>query len=192
MNPSIPESAYSQLEYNPYCKGTVESNYPDLKPIFSKNDIVARYILALYQQDSPVHRDIKKWEDRQEYLFDEFGIKGTQKNNIKSHEDESVLEMIQSFLIHTSSEVWQEIVSYTYAFTEYQELIRKAIGKAELSEDKLLKAATTKTQLIKDSRYISGVLKSLKQELYGDDYELAEKMSKRRRVSPEGIAKRDV
>jgi hypothetical protein len=96
--------------------------------------------------------------------------------------------MISQYLQYQNSRLWTMIVTNEQSFYEYQRRIMAEVG-GDADRD-ALSAVTLKTKLLEAMDDIDQRLSKYYAQLTGSDSALEDSLTKRRRLSPESIAKR--
>lgn len=195
----IEEREYGRMEFNPVVKKPLASVYPKLKEVVgSVDDKQIRYILLMYDQNSPLRNHYPDLSKRKEFaaaiagydlmkddvttLF-EFKIKTEDGEYVP---DESLIKTIIKFLKYQNNWVWSMIVSNEQAFYEYN---MRVMMPVDGTRDKdILQAINIKTQIMTSQDEIYQRLQKYYKDLSGGDVQLEDAIVKRKRVRPEDIA----
>lgn len=208
---------YSKMEWDPTVKKPLAEAYPKINQIFGQkvNDKSLRYVIAMYDQKSPI-KDVypelgqrKKFSaaaagvnlDKEEKYFKELSSLTVEVKTVIRNADgdkigsqttiepyDEVLDLISKFVIYQNNRVWTMIITNENAFYEYQKRIMAEIG-GDADKDALT-AITIKTKLMEAMDQIHSRLQGYYRELYGEDEDLVISMSKRKRVTAENQATR--
>lgn len=202
---------YSRMEFNPSVEGDLKKVYPKLEKIMKGvSDKVARYIILMYDKNSPLrdfYRDLNK---RKQGACEQAGIKydselgeavrtfrKERKTQRKTKDgdyvdgktfiepDEDMLNAITEFLIYQNDRVWVMIITNENAFYEYQKKIMAEVG-GEIDKDQLT-AVNTKTKIMEAMDAIHNRLEGYYRQMSGDDKDI-ETALVRRRLTPESQA----
>lgn len=198
-----------KMEFNPMAKKAVCVEYPKLREIVklqldkdaekvkSKLDKTVRYILLMYDVNSPMRAYYPDLEQRKTAAADMAGFDWDTESmeeifEFKIQQEESVvpnddlLNMIMEFLKYQNNWVWTMIVSNSEAFYEYN---RRVMMPVEGTRDKdILQAINIKTQIMTSQDDIYQRLQRYYRDLSGGDTVLEESIKVRKRLRPEEIA----
>lgn len=197
----ISENDYLRMEFNPTVKKAVTVVYPKLKQIVGDvNDKMLRYVLLMYDQNSPLREYYPELGKRKNfaasiagYDLDKDDVTELFDFKTKNEEDEYVpcdemLELIMKYLKYQNNWIWSMIVSNEQAFYEFNQRVMMPVDG---SRDKdILQAINIKTQIMQSQDDIAQRLKKYIRELSGGDEQLEDSIIKRKRLSPESQAKR--
>lgn len=187
------------MEFSPVVKKTLTVVYPKLKDIVgSVDDKQIRYVLLMYDQNSPLRNHYPDLSKRKEFAASIAGY-DLMKDDVtmlfdfkqKNDEDEYVpneelLAVIMKYLKYQNSWVWSMIVSNEQAFYEYN---MRVMMPVEGNKDKdILQAINIKTQIMTSQDEIYQRLQKYYKDLSGGDAQLEDAIVKRKRVRPEDIA----
>jgi hypothetical protein len=205
----LKDTDFSKMEFFPLAKKAMCVEYPklgsivnplldkDCNKVKSKVDKTIRYILLMYDANSPLrlyYPDLEQrkiaaadlagfdWgvEDMEEIL--EFKIK-TEGGIVPNEE---MLVMIMNYLKYQNNWVWTMIVSNSEAFYEYN---KRVMMPVEGNRDKdILQAINIKTQIMQSQDDIYLRLQRYYKEMSGGDPMLEEEIKVRKRLRPEEIA----
>mgnify|MGYP006933437131 CR=1 FL=1 len=205
---------YSQMEFDPTVK-SLWKTYPKLKDILGEiEERSARYILLMYDKNSPLKDAYPDIEKRKMFAADIAGfdpdidkevieelrtfsrrkkleggdIAVNEKGELIIIPTDDLLECLTKYLIHQSNRVWAMIVANESAFYEYH---RKVMTEVTDGGDKdVLQAVTIKTKLMESMDDIDKRLQGYYRELSGNDRTLEESLTKRKKISAESQAVR--
>jgi len=188
---------YQSMEFNPMCKKDMMVEYPKLKEIMKGEgtDREIRYLILMYDVHSPLKKhypDLVKrkqfaaslagydlMKEKMEGLFDF-------KNDLGIPND-SLLNVVISYLKYQNNWVWTMIVSNEQAFYEYNKRVMMPVD-GERDKD-ILQAITIKTQIMAAQDDIYQRLRRYYKDLTGGDENLDELIMTNKRLRPEDIAK---
>lgn len=188
MTHHLTDKDFSACVFNPLTKKELSKAYPDLAKIHG-NESILRYIVAMYDQNSPLvkmHPELIQRKqvaaavaglsnEPEEFLDDLFGLK-----------DDEVVRAISLYLkTYGAPKVWMMIVSQEQMFQEYFDRVITPV-EAEKDTD-LIRAVELKSKLAAEMDLISTRLEGYYRKLYGDDEELLNQ-SKALRFTPEMVA----
>lgn len=205
----LKDTDFSKMEFFPLCKRAMCVEYPklcsivnptldkDCNKVKSKLDKTIRYILLMYDANSPLrlyYPDLEQrkiaaadlagfdWgEDDMEEIL-EFKIKT--EGGVVPNED--MLVMIMNYLKYQNNWVWTMIVSNSEAFYEYN---KRVMMPVEGNRDKdILQAINIKTQIMQSQDDIYQRLQRYYKDMSGGDPTLEEEIKVRKRLRPEEIA----
>lgn len=196
----IPDKDFSAMEFNPLIKGNILAKYPKLGGILgSAEDKTVRYILFMYDQNSPMRHHYPDLIKRKEFsaslagfdldkddvtaLFD-FRI----KTETGYEPNEDLIEMVIGYLKYQNNMVWQMIVSNEQAFFEYNKRVMMPVDGAK--DKDILQAVEIKTKIMQSMDDIFQRLQKYTRELTGGDNKLEDVMTKRKMITPESLARR--
>ncbi len=187
---------YSRMEFNPTVKGRIIKEYPVLAKIFSSvEDKMARYVMLMYDSNSPVREFEPELSRRKEFCASVAGYDLEEIEPLKSLTTKTadgfepyhdLLDCISNYLMFQNNRLWSLIVTNEQSFYEYQRRIMAEIG-GEADRD-ALSAVTLKTKLLEAMDDIHKRLESYYTKITNGDKDLESAISKRKRVSPESIA----
>lgn len=198
MPQMIPEKEFLNLEFNPTVKKPLTTVYPKLKSIVGDvDDKVLRYVVLMYDINSPLRNSYPELGKRKEFAADLAGYDLVKDDvtelfefRVKVGEDyepnDDLLDMIIKYLKYQNNWVWSMIVSNEQAFYEYN---RRVMMPVDGAKDKdILQAINIKTQIMSSQDDIYQRLQRYFKDLSGGDGELEEVLTKRKRIRPEDIA----
>lgn len=187
------------MEFNPTVKKNLIAVFPKLKEIVgSVDDKQLRYVLLMYDQNSPLRNHYPDLLKRKEFAADLAGYDLMKDDvttlfdfKIKNEADEYVpnedmLDVIIRFLKYQNNWVWSMIVSNEQAFYEYN--MRVMMPVDGLRDKDILQAINIKTQIMTSQDEIYQRLQKYYKDLTGGDNQLEETITKRKRLRPEEIA----
>jgi len=205
----IADSEYDKLEFNPKAirsekqlNGRVST--PTMLEFYSKlqniksfmqfsradRDQVIKYIVYLYDPDSPLKEHYKNLEQRKEAAIKEAGFDGKKETRDKLNRmidlrDEKVLPLIIDYLAYKNNLLWSNIVASEQAHSHYARLIMQKPADA----DEAKKAAA----LLKVIDELADDIPKYYRKLFGGDDKIAELAMKREKVSfdPESVAEQE-
>lgn len=148
-----------------------------------------RYIMLMYDKESPLVKRVQKYKDRQRQAAHLAGY------DLQKHEDrleqvftladESIANMVADFIILLNDRKWSLIVSSEATFYEFQRGL--FMNVVNVRDDKArLDAITVKAKIMTESDEIDARLERYYSDLFGDD-KLIE-VAKKKRIRPESIA----
>lgn len=188
------------MEFNPLVKGKVLEKYTKLKSILGDiDDKTARYILLMYDQNSPMRHHYPDLAKRKQFSADLAGFDLDKEDvtklfdfRIKIEEGyepyEELIEATIKYLKYQNNMVWSMIVSNSEAFYEYN---KRVMMHVDGQKDKdILQAIEIKSKIMSSMDEIYQRLQKYNRELSGGDDKLEEVMTKRKRISPESLATR--
>lgn len=201
------------MEFDPSVKQKLSIAYPKLKEIVGDiDDMSLRYILLMYDQNSPLkglYPDLGRRKafaasiagfnenDERVQELESFSRRRKTKNGDLAVNDkgemiiepcDDILEVVSRFLTYQSNRVWSMIVANEAAFYEYH---KKVMVEVTDGGDKdVLQAVTIKTKLMEAMDDIDKRLKAYYRELSGEDKFLEEHLTKRKKLSAESQAVR--
>lgn len=190
----IDEREYKKMEFDPTVKKSLTAQYPKLKDIIgSGDDKMMRYVLLMYDVNSPLRQHYPELGKRKEFAASIAGY-DLMKDNVVSLFDfkiddephEELLDMIIKYLKYQNNWVWSMIVSNEQAFYEYN---RRVMMPVEGNRDKdILQAINIKTQIMTSQDEIYQRLQKYYRDLSGGDVNLEEAITIKKRLRPEEIA----
>lgn len=184
------------MEFNPLIKKKLADVYPKLTQIIGQcEDKMARYVLLMYDLNSPLKSHYPELDKRKQFAAN---LSGYDKGNLESLFDfrvkvgddyepnEVLLDIITNYLKYQNNMVWYMIVSNEQAFYEYN---RRVMMPVDGVRDKdILQAVEIKTKIMQSMDDIFNRLQRYTKELSGGDDVLNDLISKKRRVRPEDFA----
>ena len=197
------------MEFNPTVKKKITVVYPKLSEMFgSVDDKMARYILLMYDSNSPLRNYFPELQKRKEFSASIAGYDidkddvtplftftrkvveeaededSEPKEYVEPHEE--LLHAISDFLIYQNNRLWVLISTNEQAFYECQV---KVMTEVVSDQDKdALSAIKIKKELLVAMDEIHKRLQLYYRELSGDDKDLELEITKRRRTSAEAVA----
>ena len=169
----------------------------EAEKVRSKLDKTVRYILLMYDVNSPMRAYYPDLEQRKTAAADmagfDWGVDSMEEIfEFKIRQEESIvpndelLNMIMEFLKYQNNWVWTMIVSNSEAFYEYN---RRVMMPVEGTRDKdILQAINIKTQIMSSQDDIYQRLQRYYRDLSGGDTVLEDAVKVRKRLRPEEIA----
>lgn len=203
------DTDFLKMEFNPMAKKAICVEYPKLREIVklqddksiekvkSKLDKTLRYILLMYDVNSPMRAYYPDLEQRKTAAADMAGFDWDTETmeeifefKIKVEEsvvpNDDLLNMVMDFLKYQNNWVWTMIVSNSEAFYEYN---RRVMMPVEGTRDKdILQAINIKTQIMSSQDDIYQRLQRYYRDLSGGDTVLEDAVKVRKRLRPEEIA----
>lgn len=190
----IDEKEYKKMEFDPTVKKSLTTQFPKLKDIVgSGDDRMLRYVLLMYDVNSPLRQHYPELGKRKEFAAAIAGY-DMMKDNVVSLFDfkineepyEELIDMIMRYLKYQNNWVWTMIVSNSEAFYEYN---KRVMMPVEGNKDKdILQGINIKTQIMTSQDEIYQRLQRYYRELSGGDVDLEETIKVRKRLRPEEIA----
>lgn len=194
----IGEKEYSKMEFNPIVKKSLTVVYPKLKQIVGEaDDRMIRYVLLMYDMHSPLREYYPEISKRKQFAasiagfdLDKDDVTSLFDFKIKQDDEEipyeELLNLIVKYLKYQNNYVWSMIVSNEQAFYEFN---KRVMLPVDGNRDKdILQAITIKTQIMTAQDEIVQRLQKYLKQLTGEDEQLEESITKRKRIRPEDIA----
>ena len=194
----IPESEYGKMEFNPVVKKSLTATYPKIKQIVGEaNDKMLRYVILMYDMNSPLREYYPEVSKRKQFAASIAGYDLNKEDvtplfdfKIKIDDEEVpydyLLNLIVKYLKYQNNYVWSMIVSNEQAFYEFN---KRVMLPVDGNRDKdILQAITIKTQIMTAQDEIVQRLQKYLRQLTGEDEQLEESITKRKRIRPEDIA----
>jgi len=185
---------FNKMIFNPFSiKGSIKKKYPKLKmfkTFDSANDSMIKYVLYMYDQNTPLKEQFPELKIRKEQAAVLSGF-NLIKDNEKLHDvffflSDQLVDMVDEFLRKQNNRIWSMIVSNEQTFFEYQ---TKLLSPVEGDRDKdILQALQIKSKIMDDLNTINDRLDSYYMKLYGEDQELLKVIKADKRLTPEFIA----
>ena len=203
------DTDFAKMEFLPHTKKAMCVEYPklcnivnpkldkDCNKVKSKLDKTIRYILLMYDSNSPLRMYYPDLEQRKTSAADLAGFDWGHDNmeeifEFKIREEDTVipneelLVMIMNYLKYQNNWVWTMIVSNSEAFYEYN---KRVMMPVEGNRDKdILQAINIKTQIMQSQDDIYQRLQRYYKEMSGGDPMLEDEIKVRKRLRPEEIA----
>lgn len=186
------------MEFNPVVKKSLTAAYPKLKQIVGDvDDRMLRYVLLMYDMNSPLREYYPEVSKRKQfaasiagYDLDKDDVVPLFDFKIKDGDDEvaydELLNLIIKYLKYQNNYVWSMVVGNEQAFYEFN---KRVMLPVDGTRDKdILQAITIKTQIMDAQDNIVQRLQKYLRQLTGDDEQLEESITKRKRIRPEDIA----
>lgn len=190
----ITDKEFAILEFNPTNKREMLASYPKLKKIFgSGEDMMIRYVILMYDVNSPLRHHYPELGKRKEFAASIAGY-DLLKDNVASLFEfklndepyDELLNLIIKYLKYQNNWIWSMIVSNEQAFYEYNQRVMMPV---EGNKDKdILQAISIKTHIMESQDEIYQRLQKYYRELSGGDDQLQESITTRKRLRPEAIA----
>lgn len=193
------KAEFKKLRFNVYsAKGDVMSAFPRLGNIQSFKDYIEpdrnriiKYIVYMYDKESPLVKRFQKIEDRQRESAILAGFDTQKKKDhlalIYANENESVNAMVCDFIVEINSRKWAMIISNEATFYEFQRALLTPIDRASANNEKAgMDAIMVKSKMMEECNLIDLRLDKYYEELFGSK-EVIE-YGKRKRISPESVA----
>lgn len=194
----IHESEYNKMEFNPVVKKSLTAVYPKLKQILGdSDDKLTRYVLLMYDMNSPLREYYPEISKRKQFAasiagfdLDKDDVTALFDFKIKVNDEEvaydELLNIITKYLKYQNNYVWSMIVGNEQAFYEFN---KRVMLPVDGNRDKdILQAITIKTQIMTAQDEIVQRLQKYLRQLTGEDDQLEEAITKRKRIRPEDIA----
>lgn len=185
---------FNKMIFNPFSiKGSIKKKYPKLKmfkTFDNANDSMIKYVLYMYDQNTPLKEQFPELKIRKEQAAVLSGF-SLIKDNEKLHDvffflSDQLVDMVDEFLRKQNNRIWSMIVSNEQTFFEYQ---TKLLSPVEGDRDKdILQALQIKSKIMDDLNTINDRLDSYYMKLYGEDQELLKVIKADKRLTPEFIA----
>ena len=185
---------FNKMIFNPFSiTGSIKKKYPKLKmfkTFDSANDSMIKYVLYMYDQNTPLKEQFPELKIRKEQAAVLSGF-SLIKDNEKLHDvffflSDQLVDMVDEFLRKQNNRIWSMIVSNEQTFFEYQ---TKLLSPVEGDRDKdILQALQIKSKIMDDLNTINDRLDSYYMKLYGEDQELLKVIKADKRLTPEFIA----
>lgn len=196
----INNKIFERMEFNPTVKKNLTVEYPKLKSLFGDfDDKMMRYVILMYDANSPLKEHYPELGKRKEFASTLAGydimkddVVSLFEFRIQDGEDykpyDELLDLIINYLKYQNNWVWSMIVSNEQAFFEYN---KRVMMPVDGNRDKdILQAINIKTQIMTSQDEIYQRLQKYYRELSGGDQNLETEIVKRKRITPENLAKR--
>lgn len=189
----IPEKDFSKLEFNPLVKGKVLDKYPKLRAtIGDADDKMVRYVILMYDINSPLKSHYPELNKRKEFAADLAGYNVSDDLTsifdfkLEDKPNEELLDITMKYLKYQNNMVWQMIISNEQAFNEYN---RRVMMPVDGNRDKdILQAVEIKTKIMESMDVIYQRIQRYTKEMFGGDESLEDVITKRKRIRPEEVA----
>lgn len=196
------EKEFTKCFYNPMAKD-IFSTYPRLNELlpkevdeedklFAEKERLVRYILALYDPQSPIVKEYPDLTSRKLAAADIAGYHAVKEQElldiIFACDSEYMVSIIVSFLRNiVQSRLWASIQADEQTFWEFISRMLLPIAKDNKDKD-MVSAVAMKTKLSEDKEGIAVQLEKNWQKFFADDDGLKKKIEKRNNWSPESMA----
>jgi len=193
----LTDREFSKMEFNPVVKKSLTAAYPKLKGVVGDaDDKMLRYVLLMYDMNSPLREYYPELEKRKQfaasmagYDLDKDDVTGLFDFKIKVEDEEvahdELLNMITKYLKYQNNYMWSMIVSNEQAFYEFN---KRVMIPVDGQRDKdILQAVDIKNKLMDAQDTIVQRLQKYFRELTGEDDQLEQAITKRKRLRPENI-----
>jgi hypothetical protein len=191
---------FSAMEFKPQGAKKLTVQYPKLLEIVGDvDDKMLRYALLMYDMNSPLramYPDLakrKEWaasiagydldKDPVQELFT-LSITVSKDGEDEVEPNEKLLQIITKYIVYQNNRLWTLIVTNEQTFYEYHKRVITEI------KDDGLNTVTLKTKLLEAMDDINGRLEVYYRGLTGEDPELEQAITKRRRLTAESQATR--
>jgi hypothetical protein len=188
------------MEFKPQGAKKLTVQYPKLLEIVGDvDDKMLRYVLLMYDMNSPLRQMYPDLSKRKEwaasiagYDLDKDPVKDLFTLSIRLlidgesqvYPNERLLNIITKYIIYQNNRLWTLIVTNEQTFYEYHKRVI-----TEIMDDGL-NTVTLKTKLLEAMDDINGRLEVYYRSLTGEDPELEQAITKRRRLTAESQATR--
>jgi len=189
---------FANCNFNPLVKSLFKT-YPKLKVLISRREqrteteweALLRYIIALYDPDSPLVKDNNDLTVRKQAAASVAGFDLLKDNEyllpIYTCNDEDFAEVAIEYLKqYGNSRLWIMIQANLQTFWEYSLRLMTPISRAEKDKD-MVSAVSMKSKMSEDLEIINDRIERCLKKFYMGDSEL-ENVAKIKRVTPENIA----
>jgi hypothetical protein len=196
------EKDFNRCFYNPLAKNLF-STYPRLNellpkefdeedPLTTENERLVRYILALYDPQSPIIKEYPDLTSRKMAAADIAGYHAEKERELLDKvfacDSEYMVAIIVSFLKNiVQSRLWASIQADEQTFWEFVGRMMLPIAKDNKDKD-MVSAVAMKTKLSEDKESIVTQLEKNWQRFFADDDNLKKKVEKKNNWSPESMA----
>lgn len=201
MTTVFKENDFAKMKYNISLLKEGEDpvhHFEDLKRLesfknYKKKDRpeLVRYILLMYDKNSPFVRNFSSYEKRQVETAAFVGYPADKKKLVNERlfelKDEDVINMIIDFCKLMADLKWTALISNLQTFYQYQKAIYEEVVDVKGDTDKL-KAAEIKSKLLKECDQIIERVEQYEKDIFIGDNNLMD-LAKPRRISPELLAK---
>jgi hypothetical protein len=188
---------FSKMEFNPTVKRDLTVAYTKLKTIVGNADNrMLKYVLLMYDMNSPLREYYPELDKRKQfaasmagYDLDKDDVTGLFDFKIKVEDEEvaheELLNIITKYLKYQNNYMWSMIVSNEQAFYEFN---KRVMIPVDGQRDKdILQAVDIKNKLMDAQDTIVQRLQKYFRELTGEDDQLEQAITKRKRLRPENI-----
>lgn len=166
--------------------------------IHLNDERVFKYIVAVYDPQSPLIKALPDLEMRRLKACEIFDIEATEdfKTNVFDFQDETVADAVDVYLRkYVQSRLWALIVSTEYTFWEFCDRLRRPVGKqlaipgAGGKDKEELQAVDIKTKLRQSADEMNIALEAYYSKFYQGDEKL-EVVVKKKRFTPESFKRK--
>jgi len=180
---------YSKMEFNPVAKKLDEKVLSIIK---CKEEKLARYILLMYDKNSPVTAAYQSLKQRKEvaasiagYDIDKEDMSPIFEFKNGDNPDETLIECISNFLRYQNNLLWCLIVSQEQAFHEFTSRVMSPVT-GDKDKD-ILSAINIKNSIMSSQDDIITRLDKYYRQLSGGDDMLESNIKTKKRFTPETI-----
>ncbi len=189
---TLTDKDFTKCVFNPAIKGNLFKAYPALKELTNgeegeEKERLLRYILAMYDQNSPLIRAYPDLGHRKQVAALIAGIKSEKiLDELFANKIDWVLPATAQFLrLYGQSRLWAMIVATESQFWEFQQRLIMPVSAEKDKE--ILQSIEIKSKISAELDLMDSRLASYYSRLYGDDDEL-QSLSRARRITPTTIA----
>lgn len=193
----LTDSHFSKMEFNPAVKKSLTTVHPKLKMVVGEvDDKLLRYVLYMYDMNSPLREYYPELEKRKQFAaslagfdLDKDDVTALFDFKIKVGEEEvpydTLLDLIVKYLKYQNNYIWSMIVGNEQAFYEFNKRVMIPVDGAR--DKDILQAVDIKNKLMDAQDNIVQRLQKYLRELTGEDDQLEQAITKRKRLRPENI-----
>lgn len=151
-------------------------------------DKIIRYIVLMYDKNSPLVKRFNNLEQRKReaFVLAGFNIEDPNLEVYKEFKDEEFTNMVTDFLIYQNDYIWMMLVSNEQTFYEFQKTLLQESAMIRNDKDKI-SAIASKAKLMEESDNIVTRITQYRKIIFIEDA-IIEK-TKRAVSSPEEMAK---
>lgn len=175
--------------------GTLPTSCPDMSVLKSwwktdrkDKDKVIRYIVLMYDKNSPLTKRFSNLENRKREAASLAGFNPEDPSlkAYKEFQDQEFADMVVEFLIHQNNYTWTMLVSNEQTFYEFQKTLLQESSMIRNDKDKI-SAIASKSKLMEESDKIVERINSYYRQIFTEDKVI--ETARRVASSPEEIAK---
>jgi hypothetical protein len=203
VNNLFSESDFTKMRFIPFgVKKPMLKLYPRLEEVVTNIshglnddgvDKVLKYIAFMYDPETPLREKYPDVERRKEFALTLAGFDldtDTTAHSLTAFDEEWMADVVVNYLVLINNRLWTLIVTNEQTFYEYAKRLVAPVQRADGDKDKdVLQGVQIKSKIMEDMDKINDRLTAYYRQISGEDDLMTEVVSKRKRVTPEMMAK---